>query len=78
MLYICIILLALMSARAWALRLTKDGKTDVRIVTGRDATEPENTAARELAAYLKKISGADFSQYLRGADQGREGSGAEV
>ncbi len=60
MLYICIILLMLLSARAWALRLTKNGKTDVKIVAGRDATEPEKTAARELAAYLKKISGADF------------------
>ena len=37
MLYICIVLLMLLSARAFALRLTKDGKTDARIVLGRDA-----------------------------------------
>ena len=40
--------------------LAEEGKTDYRIVVPRSANDAESLSARELAKYLKKISGAEF------------------
>lgn len=41
--------------------LARDGKTPYAIVTGASATGAELLAAEELAAYLKRMSGAEFA-----------------
>ena len=41
--------------------LVKDGKPTVRIVTAEDPIPAEETAALELAAYLKKATGGEFA-----------------
>ena len=43
-----------------ALFLTRNGVTDYTIVVGNDAIEPVRHAARELAAFLKTVTGATF------------------
>jgi hypothetical protein len=45
---------------AWGLELARHGRPLLPIRVRADATEPELHAARELAAYLEKISGATF------------------
>jgi hypothetical protein len=40
--------------------LCTNGKANAEIVLGKDAIEPERNAAKELSAYLRKITGADF------------------
>jgi hypothetical protein len=44
-----------------ALELAEAGRALVPIRIGSEAGEPERTAARELAAYLQKITGAEFA-----------------
>jgi len=41
--------------------LAREGQTTYRIALAADATPAEQTAARELAVYLGKVTGADFS-----------------
>jgi len=50
--------LVIISANAFTLNLTKDGKVNAVIVVSEDAIESEKTAGKELASYLEKISGA--------------------
>ncbi|MBM3497895.1 MAG: hypothetical protein FJX74_04410 [Armatimonadetes bacterium] len=48
---------------AWSapgLTLTVEGRAKYAIVVAEDAAAPEKTAADEPAAYLKRITGADF------------------
>lgn len=42
------------------LLLARDGATEYVIVTGANPSPAEQTAARELAEYLKKVTGAEF------------------
>jgi len=42
------------------LHLARDGKTTTAIVVGKAPTPDEQTAAKELAAYLHKVTGASF------------------
>lgn len=46
---------------AWGSTLSRDGKTSHVIVVAKDATESERTAAAELQAYLRKVTGAEFA-----------------
>lgn len=66
-----IVLLAIpcLAGNASALTIARNGRTDFRIVIGRDAIEPEKTAARELSGYLKQVTGADF--HIRSESQVR-------
>ncbi len=43
------------------LRLAEDGRTAYVVAIAADASAPEKTAAAELAAYLKKSTGAEFA-----------------
>lgn len=61
----CHLLLLLAVARAEpappaALVLAENGRTDFVIVVAADAAEPERNAARELQAYLGRVTGATF------------------
>jgi len=40
--------------------IARDGKTDYTIVQSNRATEPEKFAVQELAAFLKRVTGAEF------------------
>ncbi len=51
---------ALSSVAESALTLADSGRTDYVILLPENATPVQTTAARELASYLKEISGADF------------------
>ncbi len=46
---------------AQALTIASGGKSTAVIVIGQDATAPEKTAANELADYLNRITGGDFT-----------------
>ncbi len=48
------------AAPAAAVSLARDGKAQARIVLADDATLAEQTAARELAEYLGKVTGGEF------------------
>lgn len=58
--YSILALLLLQSTMLFATCLFDKGKTDYSIVVAQNASESEKTAAKELAMYLKQISGADF------------------
>ena len=49
------------SAQSAPLRLSAEGKPRAAIVLAADATEVERTAAAELRAVLKQITGAEFA-----------------
>jgi len=49
-------------ATAAPLRLSEDGQGRAAIVVASDAAEVERTAASELAAVLKEVTGAEFAQ----------------
>jgi hypothetical protein len=51
--------------------LAAAGATPYVITVSADATAPEKTAANELAAYLKKITGAEFARVAPAAAAGR-------
>ena len=51
----------ILAAPARALELARNGEALVPIRIGAEASEPERTAARDLSAYLEKITGAEFS-----------------
>jgi len=55
------VLTFLVTTSVGAIVLSDKGQTTAVIVLGDGATEPEKTAAAELAAYLGKVSGAVFS-----------------
>lgn len=55
------VLTFLAATSAGAIVLASKGQTTTVIVLGDGATEPEKTAATELAAYLGKVTGAAFS-----------------
>lgn len=46
--------------------LFKKGKTTYSIITAKDASVSELTAAKELGVYLEQISGADFKVVAEG------------
>jgi len=48
------------SERSSQIKISENGRTVVAIVTGNDPTPAEQTAAREFAVYLGKVTGADF------------------
>ena len=52
---------------AMALTLVKDGASDYAIVTAKDAIAPEQTAAQELQAHLKLVTGAELPICAEGA-----------
>ncbi len=59
---------------AWAVTLARGGQAVAPIVVARDATLPEQTAARELAGYLGKVTGGAFAvvdEAEAGQGQGR-------
>jgi len=56
---------------AESLNLTTDGKTTTCITLSETASVPEKTAAKELAAYLKKVTGAEFPIVKPGDAAGR-------
>ena len=59
---LCAIILATAGAAAAEdIRLAVDGRTEYRIVTPDRASEVDAYAARELALYLSKITGAEFA-----------------
>ena len=59
---VLLILAFLLPATADAqLELARDGATDYRIVPSANPTEPEKFAAKELAMFLKRVTGAEFS-----------------
>lgn len=51
----------LLSTSCSALTLAKSGKASCNIVVSKDASATEQTAAKELCAYLKQVTGADFA-----------------
>ena len=53
--------LGVLSASAGELVLAKDGKSDYRIVAAPTENKMEQEAAKDLAKYLKQITGADFT-----------------
>jgi len=53
------------------LLLAEAGQTGYAVVVAADAAAPEKTAAAELAAYLKKITGAEFAIMPRADAAGR-------
>ena len=53
--------LGVLSASAGELVLAKDGKSDYRIVAEPTDNRMERAAAKDLAKYLKQITGADFT-----------------
>jgi hypothetical protein len=53
------------------LLLAEAGQTGYAVVVAADAAAPEKTAAAELAAYLKKITGAEFAIMPPAAAAGR-------
>ena len=53
--------LGVLSASAGELVLAKDGKSDYRIVAAPTDNRMERAAAKDLAKYLKQITGADFT-----------------
>ncbi len=59
-LFSILVLLFLQNTILLAACLFENGKTDYSIVVARNASESEKTAAKELAMYLKQISGAEF------------------
>ena len=52
---------------AMALTLAKDGQSDYAIVTAQDALAPDRTAATELQAHLKLVTGAELPLATEGA-----------
>lgn len=48
------------ASKTLALTLSTDGKTEYIITLAKDATLPEQTAAKELQTYLKEVTGAFF------------------
>jgi uncharacterized protein DUF4838/glycosyl hydrolase family 67 len=48
------------AAQAAALTLSAEGASQYVIVVAKDATKPENTAARELQSHLQTVTGATF------------------
>ena len=56
---------------AGPLVLVKDGQARAVVVVPQNADEREQTAAKELAAYIKKISGADLPIVTQGEELGR-------
>jgi len=51
------------------LRLSEGGQTAYVIVTGSNPTPAEQTAAKELAEYLKKVTGAEFKVVAESATE---------
>lgn len=58
--YSILVFLFLQNTMLLATCLFENGKTDYSIVIAQNASESEKTAAKELAMYLRQISGADF------------------
>jgi len=59
------------SVAVQTLKLITEGKTTACITLAETATLPEKTAANELAAYLKKVTGAEFPIVNPGDAAGR-------
>lgn len=58
------------ATEAVGLTIASGGEARVRIVLAREATEAESTAARELADYLSRITGASFRAVSEAEDDG--------
>lgn len=60
---LCLLALVVVAASvvpASAMTLAKSGQTACTIVTSRQSTAPEKTAAKELQSYLRQVTGAEF------------------
>lgn len=55
------------ASKTLALTLSTDGKTEYIITIAKDATLPEQTAAKELQTYLKEVTGAFFPTFSEDA-----------
>jgi hypothetical protein len=58
------------ATEAVGLTIASGGEARVRIVLAREATDAESTAARELADYLSRITGASFRAVSEAEDDG--------
>lgn len=69
LLVVGLLLLALVScAETSSFTLSKAGKAHAAIVVDSSATLSEQTTAKELSAYLKQITGADFPVFTSGSE----------